>query len=160
MNDHWGYNKNDHNWKTANQLIWNLVDVVAKGGNYLLNVGPTGEGLFPDASIHRLREIGDWMKINKEAIYDIKTWDYFQEGDKIRYARNANGDVFVYSNGWPGNELMIKKIKPTAGSAIQNCWEAKKNYPGSKRLKVLLYPYLLLCRMKQAGHQNMYMFLK
>lgn len=118
MNDHWGYNKNDHNWKSTNQLIWNLVDVVAKGGNYLLNVGPTGEGLFPDASVLRLREMGDWMTINKEAIYGIKTWDYFHEGDKIRYGRNAKGDVFVYNNGWPGNQLTIKKIKPAAGSDI------------------------------------------
>lgn len=119
MNNHWGYNKNDHNWKTTNQLIWNLVDVVAKGGNYLLNVGPTGEGLFPDASVQRLREMGNWMNINKEAIYGIKTWNYFKEGDKIRYSNNTNGDVFVYCNGWPGNELVIKKIKPVASSAIQ-----------------------------------------
>lgn len=118
MNDHWGYNKNDQNWKSANQLIWNLVDVVAKGGNYLLNVGPTGEGLFPDASIMRLKEMGDWMKINKEAIYKIKTWDYFNEGDKIRYARTGNGEVLVYVNGWPGDQLTLKKIKPATGSAI------------------------------------------
>jgi alpha-L-fucosidase len=119
MNDHWGYNKNDQNWKTANQLIWNLVDVVAKGGNYLLNIGPTKEGLFPDVSMHRLREIGDWMKVNNEAIYNMKTWDHFHEGDKIRYARNNKGEIYIYSNGWPGNELMIKKVKPVAGSSFQ-----------------------------------------
>ena len=119
MNDHWGYNKNDHNFKTANQLIWNLADVVAKGGNYLLNIGPTGEGVFPDVSMHRLREIGDWMKVNNEAIYGIKTWDYFQEGENIRYARNTKGEVFLYCNGWPGNELMIKKIKPIEGSSVE-----------------------------------------
>ena len=119
MNDHWGYNKNDQNWKTANQLIWNLVDVVAKGGNYLLNIGPTKEGLFPDVSMHRLREIGDWMKVNNEAIYNMKTWDNFHEGDNIRYARNSKGAIYIYSNGWPGNELMIKKLKPAAGSSFQ-----------------------------------------
>jgi hypothetical protein len=63
--------------------------------------------------------MGNWMNINKEAIYGIKTWDYFHEGDKIRYGRNTNGDVFVYSNGWPGNQLTIKKIKPAAGSDIK-----------------------------------------
>jgi alpha-L-fucosidase len=119
MNDHWGYNKNDHNWKSTNQLIWNLVDVVAKGGNYLLNVGPTGEGLFPEASVVRLREMGNWMNINKEAIYGIKPWEYFQEGDRVRYAKNSKGDVFVYVNGWPGKELLIKKIKPSNGSEIK-----------------------------------------
>ncbi len=119
MNDHWGYNKADHNWKTANQLIWNLVDVVAKGGNYLLNVGPTGEGLFPDSSIQRLKEMGDWMKVNKEAIYGIETWQHFHEGDHIRYAKNKKGEVLVYCNGWPGKELLIKKVKPLPGTTIQ-----------------------------------------
>ncbi|WP_276500748.1 alpha-L-fucosidase [Terrimonas pollutisoli] len=119
MNDHWGYNKNDHNWKTTNQLIWNLVDVVAKGGNYLLNVGPTREGVFPDVSIDRLREIGEWTKINSEAIYHVKTWDYFQEGDNIRFAQNVKGETFIYVNGWPGKELIVRKIKPVTGSDIQ-----------------------------------------
>lgn len=119
MNDHWGYNKNDDNWKTTNQLIWNLVDVVAKGGNYLLNVGPTPEGVFPDVSIDRLREIGEWTKLNSESIYNTKTWDHFQEGDNIRFAQNIKGETFIYVNGWPGNELIVKKIKPLAGSDIQ-----------------------------------------
>lgn len=118
MNNHWGYNKNDHNWKSANQLVWNLVDVVAKGGNYLLNVGPTREGVFPDVSIDRLREIGEWTKVNSEAIYHTKTWDHFQEGNNIRFAQNSKGEVYVYHNGWPGGELVIKKIKPVTGSDI------------------------------------------
>ena len=54
MNDHWGYNKHDHNWKSTNTLIRNLIDCASKGGNYLLNVGPTAEGVIPDASIERL----------------------------------------------------------------------------------------------------------
>ena len=119
MNDHWGYNKNDHNWKSTNQLIWNLVDVVAKGGNYLLNVGPTREGVFPDVSIDRLREIGEWTKANGESIYHTNTWDHYQEGDNIRFARNVQGEVFMYVNGWPGRELVVRKIKPVPGSTIQ-----------------------------------------
>ncbi len=49
MNNHWGYNKNDHNWKSTQVLVRNLVDCASKGGNYLLNVGPTAEGLIPGA---------------------------------------------------------------------------------------------------------------
>jgi alpha-L-fucosidase len=116
MNNHWGYNKYDQHWKTAGQLIWHLSDIVAKGGNYLLNVGPTAQGLFPDSSIERLKEIGEWMKVNKEAIYGTKTWSYFSEGDNIRYARNNKGEVFVYCKGWPEEKLLLKKIKPLRGT--------------------------------------------
>ena len=69
MNGKWGWNKFDKNWKTPETLLRNLVDIVSKGGNYLLNVGPTGEGTFPPESIERLAIIGKWMKVNGEAVY-------------------------------------------------------------------------------------------
>ena len=78
MNDHWGYNKNDQHWKSATTLIRNLIDCASKGGNYLLNVGPTSEGLFPQPSIERLAEIGKWMKANGEAIYDTQASPFDQ----------------------------------------------------------------------------------
>jgi len=69
MNDHWGYNKHDNNWKSSKDLIRTLADVASKGGNFLLNIGPTAAGVFPDTSIERLRDIGAWMKIYGESIY-------------------------------------------------------------------------------------------
>jgi alpha-L-fucosidase len=69
MNTTWGYSYWDHNWKSAEVLVRNLIDIASKGGNYLLNVGPTSEGLIPDPSVERLKEIGTWMKTNGEAIY-------------------------------------------------------------------------------------------
>lgn len=69
MNTTWGYSSWDHNWKSSEVLVRNLIDIASKGGNYLLNVGPTSEGLIPDASIERLKEIGAWLKTNGEAIY-------------------------------------------------------------------------------------------
>jgi len=69
MNDNWGYNSHDQNWKSTKQIVRMLADIASKGGNYLLNVGPTAEGVFPQPSIDRLREIGAWMKVNGEAIY-------------------------------------------------------------------------------------------
>ena len=69
MNDTWGYKSYDHNWKTTETLIRNLVDIARKGGNYLLNVGPTSEGHIPEPRVERLREVGKWMKVNGEAIY-------------------------------------------------------------------------------------------
>ena len=69
MNDTWGYKKNDNNWKSTENLVRNLVDIASKGGNYLLNVGPTSEGLIPQPSVELLKEIGQWIKINGESIY-------------------------------------------------------------------------------------------
>ncbi len=69
MNKHWGYNAYDTNWKSGRALIRTLVDIASKGGNFLLNVGPTAEGVFPPASLERLREIGSWMRVNGVSIY-------------------------------------------------------------------------------------------
>jgi len=69
MNDTWGYKSTDNNWKSVETLIRNLIDIASKGGNYLLNVGPTSEGLIPEPSVERLKAIGQWMSVNGEAIY-------------------------------------------------------------------------------------------
>jgi alpha-L-fucosidase len=69
MNNTWGFKRDDNNWKSTETLIRNLCDIASKGGNYLLNVGPTSEGLIPEASLVRLAEVGKWMKVNGEAIY-------------------------------------------------------------------------------------------
>lgn len=62
MNDTWGYKKTDHNWKSAGTLIAKLEETAAKGGNFLLNVGPTPEGSIPEPSVERLQAIGAWME--------------------------------------------------------------------------------------------------
>lgn len=69
MNNNWGYNATDSSWKSAQTLARQLIDIASKGGNYLLNVGPTAEGVIPDQSVVRLREIGQWLARNGEAIY-------------------------------------------------------------------------------------------
>jgi len=119
MNDHWGYNKNDKNFKSAESLIWNLVDCSAKGGNYLLNVGPTAEGLIPDESIDRMHEIGKWMKVNSTAIYKSKAWIHFEDSEDIRYTSDKQGNINVFVKGWPGEKLILKKVKPAKGSKIK-----------------------------------------
>ena len=69
LNDTWGFKKNDHNWKKPEDLIFKLVDIVSKGGNYLLNVGPDAEGVIPQPSQDMLKAVGRWLKVNGEAIY-------------------------------------------------------------------------------------------
>jgi len=69
LNHSWGYHRLDYKWKTTSQLLRWLVDNASRGGNYQLNVGPTGDGIFQPAAIKRLREIGAWMSVNGGAIY-------------------------------------------------------------------------------------------
>ncbi len=83
------------NWesKTANQLIDDLVDIVSKNGNLLLNVGPKSDGTIPEDQAEILLEIGDWLKINGEAIYDTKYWDTFGEGPtEVKKGHHSEGD--------------------------------------------------------------------
>ncbi len=69
INDTWGFKTHDHNWKSTTQLIRNLVDIVSKGGNYLLNIGPDAQGGIPEPSIERLQAIGEWLETHGESIY-------------------------------------------------------------------------------------------
>jgi alpha-L-fucosidase len=103
MNNTWGYSKFDTNWKSAESLIRNLIDIASKGGNYLLNVGPTPEGLIPGPSIERLKEVGKWMKVNGEAIYGTKA-SPFSELKWGRATQKASGNnTILYLNvfDWP-----------------------------------------------------------
>ncbi len=109
MNDHWGYNKNDQNWKSTKDLIQKLADIASKGGNFLLNVGPTAEGLFPQASIDRLKAMGDWMKLNSEAIYGTHA-SPFASLVWGRCTQNAieNGTrLYLHVFDWPANKSLI-----------------------------------------------------
>ena len=113
MNDTWGYKVNDHNWKTTGQLIANLVDIVSKGGNYLLNVGPTAEGLIPQPSVERLQQIGNWLKVNGEAIYGCRKWKTYRQpagdagGVEIRFTTKDNA-VYATCLDWPRQPVVIR----------------------------------------------------
>jgi alpha-L-fucosidase len=115
MNDTWGYASWDHNWKSSADLIRKLIDIASKGGNFLLNVGPTAEGLIPEPSIERLAGIGEWMRTNGEAIYGT-TAGPVQGVEGIRTTRKP-GRVFVHVFDWPEGELSLEGIEGHVKSA-------------------------------------------
>lgn len=118
MNDHWGYNRHDLNYKPADELIWNLVDIVAKGGNFLLNIGPTAQGTFPPESMQRMDMIAQWMAVNQTSVHGAKSWTHWQEGENIRYCQGKKDQIFVSFRGQEHTTLLLKKIRPAKGSKI------------------------------------------
>nr|QTJ01950.1 GH29 fucosidase [uncultured bacterium] len=81
-NNSWGYNDHDHNWKSTKEMLYYFIDITSKGGNYLLNVGPDGQGNVPATSALRLREMGEWIKTNSDAIYGTQPWQVQSEGQE------------------------------------------------------------------------------
>lgn len=119
MNTHWGWNKKDKNFKSSQNLIHNLIDIAAKGGNYLLNVGPTELGEIPSESVVRLAEMGKWLRINGESVYRTKALRQYHEGESIRFTQSQNGR-FIYTHllEKPQATLRLRYVKPKRGSRI------------------------------------------
>lgn len=105
MNGSWGYKPSDKHWKSNTVLIQHLVDIVSKGGNFLLNVGPDAQGLFPQQSIDRLKAIGEWTKENGEAVYGAKA-SPFERPEWGRYT-SKSGVVYAHVFDWPKDGKLI-----------------------------------------------------
>jgi alpha-L-fucosidase len=116
MNATWGYKSDDHNWKSSKALIQNLTDIASKGGNFLLNVGPTAEGVIPDASVERLSAIGKWMKVNSESIYGTTASPL----GKLPWGRCTAkpGKLYLHVFDWPTNlRLEVPGLKNQVNKA-------------------------------------------
>lgn len=103
INDTWGFRKDDTNWKSAGQIAFKLVDIVSKGGNYLLNVGPTAEGIIPQASQDVLRTVGRWLNVNGEAVYGAERSPFGTEFGEYssRGAKDVRGQrLFLAQTEW------------------------------------------------------------
>jgi alpha-L-fucosidase len=109
MNDNWGYNSHDNDWKSPEDLIQKLIDIASKGGNFLLNVGPTSQGLFPQQAIDRLKDIGSWMKINGESIYETQASPF----KKLSWGRctqkpiNGGTRLYLHVFDWPKDGKLV-----------------------------------------------------
>lgn len=148
MNGTWGFKRDDNNWKSTETLIRNLVDIASKGGNYLLNVGPTSEGLIPAPSVERLQAVGKWMKVNGEAIYGSSPTPFgaeagsFSETEKDKKGKAAfrpswvwrcttkPGKLYVHLFKWPTGEFQL----PAVNGKVTQAWLLAD--PEHKPLKV------------------------
>ena len=115
MNDTWGFKTDDTNWKSTETLIRNLIDIASKGGNYLLNIGPKADGTFPEASVERLRGIGDWMAVNGEAVHGTKAALFRPDWGRVT---RKNGALYLHVFEWPDSgQLTIPALSNKSNGA-------------------------------------------
>ncbi|MBV8207216.1 MAG: alpha-L-fucosidase [Acidobacteria bacterium] len=105
LNDSWGYQAADDNWKSAKTVIRNLISCARQGGNYLLNIGPMPDGSIPEESVRILREVGEWMQRNGEAIYRSGLTQP-EDSDYSSFTRNGN-ILYQHVYFWPGTTVAV-----------------------------------------------------
>jgi alpha-L-fucosidase len=123
MNTSWGYKASDQNWKSTEHLVRNLVDIASKGGNYLLNVGPTAEGLIPAPSVERLREMGRWMAANGESIHGTSASPLpaFEWGRCTMKKSGGSTTLYLHVFNWPaGGKLLVPGLDSGKASLLAN----------------------------------------
>jgi len=121
LGDQWSYRPNDR-YKPTRTLIHLLADIVAKGGNFLLNVGPDGDGELPPIAVQRMREMGDWLKVNGEAIYGTRVVRPYKEG-RLAFTQKAGHVYALYlapeGTEAPPAEIRLKGQAPRPGSEVR-----------------------------------------
>ena len=118
-NHSWGFKAHDHNWKSTNGLLRNFVDIVSKGGNYLLNIGPDGKGNVPEPCMKNFREMGVWVKTNEDAIFGTTRWTTLNEGVAARNAKRHPVVTSTNKEFWfsaRGDEVYAMSLAPATGT--------------------------------------------
>jgi alpha-L-fucosidase len=106
----WGYNRNlkESDYMTPNQVVDYLVDVVSKNGNLIINIGPRADGTIPEVMQSCLRRVGEWLRVNGEAIYGSHYWEPYKDGD-VRFTRKGD-TLYAIALEWPDEELRLTSL--------------------------------------------------
>ncbi len=115
MNESWGYQAADDNWKSAKTLVRNLGTCARGGGNYLLNIGPRGDGSVPEESVKLLQQVGNWMERNGTAIY--RTDPCHVDSSLFAGFTRRGNTLYIHVHFWPGDTVSIGGLKTKALSA-------------------------------------------
>jgi alpha-L-fucosidase len=135
MSGNWGFNKYDTSWKSPELLIRQLTETVSKGGNYLLNVGPKGDGSLPVPAVERLKKIGEWMKVNGAAIYGVHPWKISSEEVT---GMQKGGGISQKSNGKVEAGMLDAVNDATSKNIFPEIRFTEKKMEGKSQLFVLL----------------------
>jgi alpha-L-fucosidase len=115
MNDSWGYQKADDDWKTPKRVVQNLVTCARDGGNYLLNIGPKPDGSIPQQSIDIMTQVGKWMDRNSQSIYTAEPCKVGRS-NYANFTRKGN-TLYMHVHFWPGDYVAISGLKAKVKSA-------------------------------------------
>lgn len=115
LNDSWGYQRADDNWKSSRTVIRNLIQCARDGGNYLLNIGPKPDGSVPEESVRILSEVGDWMQTNGHTIYESDVCQV-RRSNYASFTRKGN-TLFMHVHFWPGEYVAISGLRSRVKSA-------------------------------------------
>jgi len=111
LNGSWGYDRDNLDWKSPEMLVQMLVDAVSKGGNMLLNVGPTARGEFDDRALQTLKEIGTWMRRHSRSIYGCGRSEFVPPPD-CRYTYDAErGRLYLHLFTWPFGRVELPGLR-------------------------------------------------
>jgi alpha-L-fucosidase len=115
LNDSWGYQRADDNWKSSRTVIRNLIQCVRDGGNYLLNIGPKPDGSIPEESSRILNEVGGWMRTNGHTIYESDLCQV-RRSNYASFTRIGN-TLYMHVHFWPGEYVAISGLRTRVKSA-------------------------------------------
>ena len=115
----YGFNRDENidDYKSSEELIHELIGIVSRGGNLLLNVGPTADGRIPVIMQQRLMDIGDWLEVNGEAIYGTRPWKNKSETKSLFFTKKLK-HLFVICTRWPELQIEIEGIQTTKDTKI------------------------------------------